>query len=101
MSPSLVLFIASWFLLIIGMYGLMVARTLLKVVIALQLMVKGAIIILVVAGYLTGQLAVGQSISITVIAVDTLVAVIGLALVVQIKLQRGTLDIDQIINAEG
>jgi NADH:ubiquinone oxidoreductase subunit K len=83
------------------MYGLMVARTLLKVVIALQLMVKGAIIILVVAGYLTGQLAVGQSISITVIAVDTLVAVIGLALVVQIKLQRGTLDIDLIINAEG
>jgi NADH:ubiquinone oxidoreductase subunit K len=101
MSPIQILFIGSWFLLIIGTYGLMVARSLLKVVIALQLMVKGAIVILVVVGSLTGQLALGQSLAITVIVVDTLVAVIGLALVVQVKMQHGTLDIDSIINAEG
>lgn len=101
MSSMQALFIGSWFLLIIGMYGLMVARSLLKMVIALQLMVKGVIIILVVAGYLTGQLATGQSLAITVIAVDTLVAVIGLALVVQANAQHGTLDTDHIINAEG
>ena len=100
MSPVQVLFSGAWFLLIIGTYGLMVARSLLKVVIALQLMVKGAIIMLVVVGSLRGQLALGQSLAITVIAVDTLVAVIGLALVVQAKTQHGTLDIDHVVNTE-
>ena len=100
MSPIQVLFSGAWFLLIIGTYGLMVARSLLKIVISLQLMVKGAIIMLVVVGSLRGQLALGQSLAITVIAVDTLVAVIGLALVVQAKTKHGTLHIDQIINTE-
>lgn len=101
MSPVQVLFVGAWFLLIIGTYGLMVAQSLLKVVIALQLMVKGAIIMLVVVGSLRGQLALGQTLALTVITVDTLVAVIGLALVVQVKIQRGTLDIDRILNTEG
>jgi NADH-quinone oxidoreductase subunit K len=101
MSPIQVLFSGAWFLLIIGTYGLMVARSLLKIVISLQLMVKGAIIMLVVVGSLRGQLALGQSLAITVIAVDTLVAVIGLALVVQAKMKHGTLDIDHVVNTEG
>ena len=100
MSPVQVLFSGAWFLLIIGTYGLMVARSLLKIVISLQLMVKGAIIMLVVVGSLRGQLALGQSLAITVIAVDTLVVVIGLALVVQAKTQHGTLDIDHVVNTE-
>jgi NADH-quinone oxidoreductase subunit K len=101
MSPVAVMFIGAWFLLIIGTYGLMLGRSLLKIVIALQLMVKGAIVMLVVAGSLQGQLALGQSLAITVIAVDTLVAVIGLALVVQVKMQRSTLDVNRTVNAEG
>jgi NADH:ubiquinone oxidoreductase subunit K len=101
MSPVQVLFVGAWFLLIIGSYGLMVAQSLLKVVIALRLMVKGAIIMLVVVGSLRGQLALGQTLALTVITVDTLVAVIGLALVVQVKIQRGTLDVDRILNTEG
>ena len=100
MSPTQILFSGAWFLLIVGTYGLMVGQSLLKVVIALQLMVKGAIIMLVVVGSLRGQLALGQSLAITVIAVDTLVAVIGLALVVQAKMQHSTLNIDHIINRE-
>ena len=101
MSSLAMMFIGAWFLLIIGTYGLIVARTLLKIVVALQLMVKGAIVMLVVAGSLQGQLALGQSLAITVIAVDTLVAVIGLALVVQVKMQHSTLDVERTIPAEG
>jgi NADH:ubiquinone oxidoreductase subunit K len=101
MSPVQILFVGAWFLLIIGIYGLMVAHSLLKVVIALQLMAKGAILMLVVAGSLRGQLALGQTLAITVITIDTLVAVIGLALVVQVKIQRGSIDIDRIFNTEG
>ena len=67
----------------------MIARNLLKVVITLQLMVKAALIMLVVAGKLTGQVALGQSLAITVIVADTMAAVIGLALAVRLKAQKG------------
>lgn len=95
------LFILSWCLLMIGAYGLMKARSLVKLLIVMQLMMKGALLILVVAGSLTGQPVLGQSLAITVIAVDTLVMVIGLALVVQAKTHKGTLDVDELIHAEG
>lgn len=101
MNSLIVLFVCAWFLLGIGAYGLVTASGFLRVMIALQLMVKGAIIMLVVAGHLTGQYALGQSLAITVITVDTLVMVIGLALVVQVKTHKGTLNMDEVINVEG
>ncbi len=101
MTDIQILFVAAWLLLGTGMYGLLVGRNLLKIVIALQLMVKAAMVVLLVAGTLTGQMALGQSLAITVIVADTMAAVIGLALVVQVKANTGTLDIDHIIKTEG
>jgi len=45
------------------------------------------------AGYLTGQQDLGQSLAITVIIADTIVAVIGMALAVQVRRVIGTLDL--------
>ena len=100
MNPLTVLFIAAWLLLIIGIYGLMSVHSLFRIIIALQLMVKGALVILVAAGGLTAQLALGQSLAVTVISVDTLVMVIGLALVIQVKHRGGSLDVDAVIHEE-
>lgn len=101
MTDIQILFVAAWLLLGTGLYGLLVGRNLLKIVIALQLMVKAAMVVLLVAGTLTGQMALGQSLAITVIVADTMAAVIGLALVVQVKSHTGSLDIDHIIKTEG
>ena len=77
----------------VGLYGLLAVRNLFQVIIALQLLVKGAVLALVMAGYASGNLALGQSLGVTVIVADTIVAVIGLALAVQTKRHLGTLDI--------
>ncbi len=77
----------------IGFYGLMAMRNLIKVVVALQIMVKGAMIALVAAGQMTGRLQVAQSMALTVVVADTIVAVVGLALAVQVRRCQGTLDI--------
>ena len=79
-------------LLGVGLYGLLVSRHLIKVIIALQIMVKSAILALVIAGDAVGRLELAQSIAMTVIVVDTIVAVLALALVVQIKRRTGSLD---------
>lgn len=80
-------------LLGIGLYGLITQRNLIKLVVALQVLVKGSLLGLVVAGRMAGQTGLGQSMALTFLVVDTIVAVITLALVVQIRKRFGTLDI--------
>jgi NADH-quinone oxidoreductase subunit K len=80
-------------LLGIGMYGLLISRNMIKVVVALQLLVKGAMIALVLAGNVSGKPNVGQSMALTVVVADTIVAVIALALAVQVRRRFGTLDL--------
>jgi NADH:ubiquinone oxidoreductase subunit K len=90
---SLQLSIAGVVLLLgVGLYGLLISRHLIKVVIALQIMVKAALLALIVAGQAVGQTNLAQSIALTVIVVDTISAVLALALIVQIKRRTGTLD---------
>lgn len=79
-------------LLGIGIYALLVSRHLIKVMIALQIMVKAALLALVVAGDAVGRIHLAQSIALTMIVVDTIAAVLGLALIVQIKRRTGVLD---------
>lgn len=80
-------------LLGVGLYGLLMVRNLIKVIVALQILVKATVIVLVVAGNASGQPEVGQSLALTVIVADTIVAVAGLALAVQVRQQNGTLDV--------
>jgi NADH:ubiquinone oxidoreductase subunit K len=77
----------------IGLYGLLISRNLIKIVVALQIMTKGALLALVMAGSLRNQVSLGQSMALMVIIADTIVAVIGLALAVQVRRHVGTLDI--------
>lgn len=77
----------------VGLYGLLAVRNLIKIIVALQIMVKGALLALVAAGAASGQVNLGQSLAATVIVADTVVAVVGLALAVQVRRIVGTLDI--------
>jgi len=79
-------------LLCAGLYGMLVSRHLIKIVVALQIMTKAAIVALVVAGNAVGRVNLAQSVVLTVIVIDTITAVLALALIVQIKRQTGTLD---------
>jgi NADH:ubiquinone oxidoreductase subunit K len=80
----------------IGLYGLLITRNLIKVVMALQVLVKGALLALVAAGTASGKINLGQSLAVMVIVVDTVVAVIGLALALQVKRRMGTLDVKEL-----
>ncbi len=76
-----------------GFYCLLFTRNLIKVVVALQLIVKGVVLAFVLAGHLQQNESLAQTMAITVIVADTIVAVIGLALAVQIRQHTGSLDL--------
>lgn len=77
----------------IGLYALLAVRNLIKMIIALQIMVKGVLVAFALAGRLRSDMALAQSMALTIIVSDTIVAVIGLALAVQIRRRVGTLDV--------
>lgn len=89
--PALLLGVLGLFSL--GLYGLLTGRNLIKIIIALQFLVKAAELALVTAGYASGQINLGQSLAVTVLVADTIVAVVALALVVQVQRRFGTLDV--------
>jgi len=80
-------------LITIGLYALLITRNLIKMVVVLQILVKPAILAFVLAGHIRGQENLGQSLALTVIVADTIVAVIGLSLAVQVRKHFGTLDL--------
>lgn len=101
MSALQVVMAGAFILLGIGLYGLLVIRNLIKIVIAIQIMIKGAMLAFVVAGSLNNQVNLGQSLALTILAADTIVAIIGLALAIRIQQRSGTLDVDEVLNLEG
>jgi len=98
LSVPVIIIFAVFGLLGVGFYGLLITRNLIKVVVALQILVKGAMIALILAGRMVGQINLGQSLALTVIVADTIVAVVALALAVQIRRTVGTLDVRSLTN---
>ena len=84
-----------------GFYGLLVTRNLIKLVAVLQILGKSAVLALVLAGKASGQVNLGQSLAVTIIVADTVVAVIGLALAVQVQRRFGTVDVRELSSLKG
>lgn len=100
-NPLTIVLIGVIALLGVGLYGLLVTRNLIKIVAVLQILVKSAVLALVLAGRFSGQINLSQSLAVTVIVADTVVAVIGLALAVKVRQHFGTLDLRELSTLKG
>jgi NADH-quinone oxidoreductase subunit K len=101
LTPFNVILFGVVALLGVGFYGLLITRNLIKVVMVLQILIKGVILALILAGNAGGNPGLGQSTAATVIVADTIVAVVGLALAVQVRRRFGTLDVPKISTLRG
>ena len=101
LSPFTIALIGVVGLLGVGFYGLLVSRNLIKIVVCLQVLAKAALLALVAAGQVTGQIDLGQSLALTVIVADTIVAGMGIALGVQIRRRTGSLDARKLSSLRG
>ncbi len=81
---------------LVALYGLLTQRNLLRLIVALDVLMKAAMLAFMEAGRVSGSLALTQSLAFTVIVVDTIVLVIALALAIQVRRRCGTLDVGQL-----
>ncbi len=100
-TPLTLVLIGVICLLGVGFYGLLISRNLIKIIVALQILGKAALIAFVMAGNVNGQTGQGQALAMTIIVADTIVAVVGLALAVQVRRRFGTMDIKALSNLKG
>ena len=101
LSSLNVLFIGVAALLGIGLYGMLVSHNLIKSVVALQILVKSALLAMISAGLARDEIELSQSLALTVIVADTIVAVIGIALAVQVRRRIGSLDVRDMSQLKG
>lgn len=101
LTPLNVILFGVAALLGVGLYGLLITRNLIKVVMVLQILVKAVILALVLASKMSGNMGLGISTAATVIVADTIVAVVALALAVQVRRRFGTLDVPKISTLRG
>ena len=101
LTPLNAVLLSVVLLLVVGFYGLLITRNLIKIVLVLQILVKAVVVALVLGGKASGNLGLGQSIAATVIVADTVVAVVALALAVQVRRRVGTLDLAKISSLRG
>jgi NADH:ubiquinone oxidoreductase subunit K len=101
MSNVNMLFITGFLLLGIACYGLLITRHMLKLIAVLQIMGKSILILFLAAGQANGNLALAQSLMLSLIAAETMLAVLALALTVQIFERTGTMDIRALSSLKG
>ncbi len=88
-------------LFIVGTYCLVVTRNILRAVIALEILIKAVTLLLIVVGYITGNVALAQSLVITVIVIEVVIVVIAGGIALSVFRHNDDLDVRRLQNLKG
>ncbi len=92
MNATMILLAISAALFAVGFAGLVGRANLIRMVIGLEFLGKGASLLLITAGYAAGDTGVSQAMVFTLITIEAVVAAVALALVILVKRTTGSLD---------
>jgi NADH-quinone oxidoreductase subunit K len=97
MLPTL--FIAAVVLLFVtGFYSLIVTRNLIRVIIAVEVLAKGATLLIILAGLFTGKMAEAQAFAVAMIVIEVVVTAVAAGIVIGVFRHNESLDTKDITN---
>ncbi len=85
----------------IGIYSLIATRNLLRISLSVEILMKGATLLLIGAGYLTGDMATAQAYVITAIIIEVVLLVVATGIVLGVYRANGTLNTRELNNLKG
>jgi NADH:ubiquinone oxidoreductase subunit K len=100
-EPALALFFTGLLLFMTGVYLLLGVRNLLRIVLSVEVLAKGITLMLLAAGVYRGAMGLTQSLIVTFIIVETILAAVMLALVVICQRTNASLDIRLLSRLKG
>jgi NADH-quinone oxidoreductase subunit K len=80
-------------LLIDGLWCMLATRNLVRVLIGIEILMKSVTFFLIVAGYLSGRMALAQALVITVIVIEVVVVVVMAGVILGFFRKRDSLDV--------
>ncbi len=96
------LMLGTFVLLVIeGLFCITVTYNLLRVLIGLEVLIKGVTLFIIAMGYLSGHMALAQAIVITVIVIEVVVVVVAGGLIINAHDNFGDLDVRNIRGLKG
>jgi len=93
--------IAMLLLLVIGIYSLVATHNLLRVLLSVEILMKAVTLLMIGAGYVTGNMGAAQMYVITIIVIEVMILVVAMGLVFSAYKQNGTLDTRKLNNLKG
>ncbi len=88
-------------LLVTGFYYILLTRNLIRVLIGLELLTKAVTLAIIVAGYVTGNMALAQSFAILVITIEVFVIAVAAGVVIRIYKKTDSLSVKNIMELKG
>ena len=102
MTPLFALFLVAAALMVtVAAYGLIVTRNLMRILLSMEVMTKAVTLMIICAGYTTGQLAAAQSYVITIIIMEVMMLVVSVGIAFGVYRQNGHLNMDELNNLKG
>lgn len=90
--------VATALIFIVGIYSLIVTRNLIRVVISLEVLTKGATLLVILAGALTHNMPQAQTFAITMIVIEVIVTAIAAGIIIGVFNHNGTVDTRKLTN---
>jgi NADH:ubiquinone oxidoreductase subunit K len=78
--------------LLVGFYSLVTTRNLIRVMISLELLTKGVMLLLIVAGQVVHRTALAQAMAITLIVIEVAVVVVAVGIILCVYRHHKTVD---------
>jgi NADH-quinone oxidoreductase subunit K len=91
----------SVLLLFAGYYCILLTYNMVRVLIGLDLLMKGVTLAIISAGYLSGQLALAQGMAITVIVLEVVVMIVAAGVVVGFQRQFDSVNVKNARSLKG
>lgn len=85
----------------VGLYTLLTNRNLIKIIIGIEILAKAVTLNLIWAGHFQNRIALGEALTILVIAIDAVVLAILMSLAVASHKHYGTVDVDAMTRLKG
>jgi NADH:ubiquinone oxidoreductase subunit K len=84
-----------------ALYCILVSRNLIRILIGLELLIKSVTLLLGVAGYVTGRMAIAQTFIITLIVIEVVVIAVAAGVVIGVHRRNHDLDAGKLRNLRG
>jgi len=102
MSPFTIVALTVALLLIFsGLYLLLKTHNMLRIIIAIEIVMKAITLLLVFAGLMNGKMALTQAFIITVILVEVVVAVVAAGVAINLYRHNGDMEISRLNKLNG